>query len=132
MLGWFVYETKVVWQYFLISAAIAYLLGGTANRLENRGVPRGIAVALIFVMIIALLALALVLLIPQLVEQVKLFADDFPKYLNVVQGHAGKIHGWLKNLNLPGNVPAVSDQFVEGMQRASGAVLKNSANRAVG
>ncbi|MFH1538069.1 MAG: AI-2E family transporter [bacterium] len=132
VLGWFVYETKVVWEYFLVSLAIAYLLGGTVNRLESKGVPRAVAIAVIFIFIIAILAVALVLLIPQLIDQIKLFTDDFPKYLKVVQAHAEKAHRWLSGLNLPGDVPALSDQFIKSMQGASGSVLKNSANRLVG
>lgn len=132
VLGWFVYETQEVWEFFLISLAIAYLLGGPVNRLEARGVPRAIAVAVIFVLIIALLAVALVLLIPQLVEQIKLFAEDFPGYLEVVQKRAERVHRWLSDLNLPGDVPSVSDQFVKSMQEVSGSALKNSANWLVG
>ncbi|MEW5946609.1 MAG: AI-2E family transporter [bacterium] len=127
--AWFMYRTREIWEYFLISIAVAYLIGGPVSLIEKRNVPRTLAVVVVFVVLGALLAAALVLLIPPLLTQINTFTDDFPRYVSDVQSQVGRFERWLARTNIPGGTREVPNQILEGVQNASGALLKNSIDR---
>lgn len=74
---------------FLVGAAVAYFLDPVVRRLQQAGLPRLAAVALIFLALLAVLVLAAILLIPRMLSQtVQLFeaAPDILEQLRVFVG----------------------------------------------
>lgn len=66
---------------FLVAIALTPLV----VKLENRGVPRGIGVAGIVLVLVGVIALLLWLLIPPLVDQGQSFASDFDDYVEQIR-----------------------------------------------
>lgn len=66
----------------LAAAIIAYLLEGTINQLERRGVPRLLAVTIVFSGFLAVLIFLLLGLMPILSRQVTNFVQELPRMIN--------------------------------------------------
>ena len=66
----------------LAAAVIAYLLEGTVNQLQRRGLPRLVAVAIVFTLFLAVLIFLLLGLMPILSRQVTNFIQELPRMIN--------------------------------------------------
>lgn len=88
-----------IWLVFLLSDVLAILfvatllsaaLGPLVNAMHAKGVPRGLGVLVIFVVIFSVFTFAIMLLIPPLVEQYTQFTRAFPTYaerfISIIQG----------------------------------------------
>jgi len=69
---------------FLVAAILAYIGDPWVDRLEKR-MPRGVAVALVFVLIMGAIVAALMLLVPLLQQQLASFYDRLPQYIDRIQ-----------------------------------------------
>ena len=69
----------------LASLVVAYLLEGIVRKLEHWGLPRLLAVTLVFVLFFAGLLLVFFALIPVLVNQITQLVDELPKILSTSQ-----------------------------------------------
>jgi predicted PurR-regulated permease PerM len=74
----------------IVAATIANALAPLANFL-SRHMPRGIAVAVIFLCLVAAAALVGWLIIPPLMSQASQFIDQFPKRLDSIKQHINQI-----------------------------------------
>jgi len=70
---------------FVVGGVIAYLGNPVCDRLEHHGVPRGLSVALVFLVFFAVLITALVLVVPLLQDQIVQLAENIPDWLKWVQ-----------------------------------------------
>jgi predicted PurR-regulated permease PerM len=93
-----VYTTRAVLVRVLIALFIAVSLDPAVRALTRRGVRRGVAVALIFLITSGLVAAFLVSVIPAMVHQFQALVDDFPGYLASLQERSARFR-------------ALSDQF---------------------
>lgn len=73
----------------VVAAVLAVGLDPAVRRLERLKVPRGWAVALIFLAAIAFVALFASLVVPPLAREVRELADDIPGYLNRLRTQRG-------------------------------------------
>jgi predicted PurR-regulated permease PerM len=73
---------------FIAGALLAYVGDPWADRLETRGLPRTVAVIVVFAALFTVLTLAILLLIPLLGRQLTVFALKLPEYLAWLQQHA--------------------------------------------
>jgi len=85
--GWLVYLLAPVITPFAISAGLAYLGDPLVDRLEQVSVwrwkvGRTLAVAVVFVLILTLLSSVLLVVVPLLIEQVRLLIERFPQWIN--------------------------------------------------
>ncbi len=69
---------------FLLALIIVYLFRGPVAFLERRGMKRGLAVGLCYLGGLIALGAASVFIIPPIVDQVREFARDFPRYYDEV------------------------------------------------
>lgn len=74
--GWLVWAGRGIWFPVSIALVIAMVLDPTVDRLENRGCPRGLATALVFLSFITVVVLAVVLLSPGISTQASAMAGD--------------------------------------------------------
>jgi putative permease len=65
-----------------ISLLVAAALSGPTRALERRRVPRGLAVPLLYLALLAVVSVAGYLVVPPLFEQVARFAEEAPDYLD--------------------------------------------------
>jgi predicted PurR-regulated permease PerM len=85
-----VYTVRAILVRILIALFIAVSLDPAVRLLARRGMRRGIAVTLIFLLAAALAAGFLISVIPPLVTQGRNLADDLPGYLTRLQGRSSQ------------------------------------------
>lgn len=66
---------------FFISILVAVSLSRPVNWLEERGIPRGLGIALIYLLLIAGLVILAFILIPMVIQQVQLLIKQFPNFV---------------------------------------------------
>jgi predicted PurR-regulated permease PerM len=91
--GWLIYLLAPVITPFAISAVLAYLGDPFVDRLEKFSigrlkVNRTVAVSIVFVLMLALLTIMLLIVIPLLVDQVRLLTNLFPEWIEWFSGTA--------------------------------------------
>jgi predicted PurR-regulated permease PerM len=86
-------ELKTVLLLFFVAVLFAAALSRPAAVLERRGVPRGLAVALVQALGILIVAALLWFVVPPLVGQLATFADRLPSYVDRVHQLRGRYDG---------------------------------------
>ncbi|GED21922.1 AI-2E family transporter [Halomonas halmophila] len=82
---WFFISIEPVLMPFFVSMVLAYLGDPLADRLEERGLSRRLAVSVVFLLLILVISLSLVLVIPVLGRQLGQFIESIPAILGWVQ-----------------------------------------------
>lgn len=95
--GWLVYLLAPVITPFAISAALAYLGDPFVDRLEKFSLGRWtlgrtLAVSIVFVLMLSFLTIVLLIVVPLLVEQIRLLVQLFPKW---IEWFSAKALPWL-------------------------------------
>lgn len=106
-----------------VSIVIAYLLNPIVRFLNQRGVPRGVAVLAIYFSFIALSALLLTKLIPAFIVQMKEFGERLPDIVRVYQRWLNEIHE--HKYDLPDSLRASVDQALFRLEQKSTAFFAN-------
>lgn len=86
---------------FILAFAFAYILNPVVNRLEARGMKRGLAVAVIFVPAFAAVALALIFGVPALIQQIGTLVEKAPEALQRGVEWIQGLRGRLQNSRIP-------------------------------
>jgi predicted PurR-regulated permease PerM len=98
---WYIYATRVIWPPITAAFLIAVVLDPLVDRLENRGWPRGIATAAIFLIFFGSLMLVAMYAVPVLIAQSKdvsrqlsgMFLDPFrPNLVRPAQEILHRLH----------------------------------------
>jgi predicted PurR-regulated permease PerM len=76
-----VWPLRVLFAPVALALVVVYLLNPLVNRLERRGVKRGLGVAIIYVAFVAVVAVGLSLLVPIIARQIGGFIDNLPNYV---------------------------------------------------
>jgi len=89
--GWLVYLLAPVITPFAISAVLAYLGDPLVDRLEKFSIKRWkvgrtLAVSIVFVLMLSLLTVVLLILIPLLIDQIRLLIHLFPRWIEWFSG----------------------------------------------
>ncbi|GBF10077.1 AI-2E family transporter [Tepidibacillus sp. HK-1] len=92
---------------FFISVIISYLLHPIVTKLHQRGVPRSIAVLLIYVVFFGSLAIILFHAFPLMITQMKELSEYLPNMVS-------KLEGWLENIRHNHEYP-IPDSFQDGI-----------------
>ena len=74
----------VLWP-LAIAGVSAYLLDPVVEWLSKRGIPRGRAVILVFVLAVVLLIALMMSIVPAVISEVRVLVDRIPKYAQTVQ-----------------------------------------------
>lgn len=99
IVGLFASRLTLVIAYFLIAAAICYLINPFVDMLERRRVPRSISIMFIFILFVSSVTVALNLLIPPIQSEIKDLAGNFPKYSKIAMHYWDTIterYGWVR------------------------------------
>jgi predicted PurR-regulated permease PerM len=79
-IGWLVWLLSPILMPFMLAAVFAYLGDPLVDRLERLRIGRGLAAAIVFLVMLLVVALALVLLVPLVQRQVARFIAALPAY----------------------------------------------------
>ncbi|TRD16673.1 AI-2E family transporter [Palleronia caenipelagi] len=93
---------------FILGAAIAYLLDPIADRLQEKGLSRALAVAIISVIVTVIFVGLILLVIPTLISQLAALSNRVAELIDKAPLLVGHAQSWLV-----ANVPFVAERFPE-------------------
>jgi len=105
---------------FLVSVVIALLLNPLVRMVRRMHVPRGLAVAMVFLSFLGVVAAAIVLLIPPIQEQINTIRANLPLYTDQAQRQVQKLQGFFDSNSI--------DVDVQERAAAAFAAIKGWAN----
>ncbi len=134
---WFAAHIPRTISIFLIAAFIAFGVQPIVGRLERR-MPKPLAVAIVFVGLLALIAIFLVIVVPLAISQTQLLAANIPAYAGTAQDWMtqaeNSLQRFLPTLKLPaygvgtGHIGATqTSSFISGAVASLGAIALNTA-----
>ncbi|MEO9170335.1 MAG: AI-2E family transporter [Candidatus Baltobacteraceae bacterium] len=86
---------------FLIAAFIAFGVQPVARNLENRGISKPLAIAIVFAVLLILIAVGLVVIVPLTIGQMQVLVTNIPNYVATVQTWLSGMEGWMQS-HIPG------------------------------
>jgi predicted PurR-regulated permease PerM len=98
---------------FIVGLLLAYLLDPLVERFARLGVPRWLAVLLVYVLAIGVVALAIALTVPPLVRQVATFADQLPTIVRQIQYQLDHLNQLYDRFGLPAEIRSLANQIVK-------------------
>jgi predicted PurR-regulated permease PerM len=107
----------------LASFLVAFLLGPLVDRLEGRGVPRLLAILLLYLTILGALTGGALLLIGPLTTQVQGLSTTLPTLLSSESDAQTQIDQFLRQIGLPVSVAALRDQLAGNLTSAGSSLL---------
>ena len=117
--AWFTYSIREILITAFLALIIAAAIHGPVASLERRGLPRLLAVALTYVLLIVIVGAMLALVIPPLVAQVRELATDLPAILDDL---AARLRPLLQAVGQPSDGSGLIDMIV-GQLGSVGGVL---------
>lgn len=124
---WVIVNTWQVWLLAFTALIIAAAILPAARFGERRGIPRGVTVLVVYVVVAGVFALMGRLLWPALSEQGKQFMENLPTLIENVKGWVGDIEYYLGSWGA--SLPSAKPDNVGGM---AGAVVANTLKATAG
>lgn len=119
-LGVFIYNVSDILFPFVTGLLIAYLFDPIADKLDKRGVGRGIAAGFIVVTFFTILAVASVLLGPILMDQISYLVDSLPDYIEDIKNEfIPRLEHILYEIN-----PDIVENAKEQSENSTGEITK--------
>src|SRR5579859_4832453 len=107
----------------LASFLVAFLLGPLVDRLEKRGLPRLLAILLLYLTILGALAVGAALLIGPLTAQLQDLVKTLPTLFASQSGAQAEIDRFFQQQGIPLNVAALRQQLTDAVTSASSSLL---------
>jgi predicted PurR-regulated permease PerM len=102
---------------FVVGLLFVYLLDPAVEWLGRIGLPRGVAILLVYAVAVVLVAVAIVLAIPPLIEQVGQFFGDTPKLAALIQDQLARFRQAYEGLDIPPEIRAAIDRSLAQIGR---------------
>ncbi|MBI5467479.1 MAG: AI-2E family transporter [Candidatus Kerfeldbacteria bacterium] len=111
----FLYQVREVLAIVFVSLVLAAAIDPSITRLEHRGIPRAVGIAVMYIALLALLSLIVILLVPLVADQLSQFTKAFPqlyaKGFSLFQGNEAVVQGLQNGLD---SLNAAAGQITKG------------------
>jgi predicted PurR-regulated permease PerM len=102
---------------------LIFLLGPVVDRLQQRGLPRAVAILLIYLTIIVGLVVAGVLLVGPLTTQLQDVTKNIPNLTDTSNGAVSQIDAFFQSRGIPFQIESIQNQVVGYITNASASLL---------
>lgn len=123
----FILRVRGVLSPFILGAVITYILEPPVSGLERWGLPRGLAIILIYLLVIAAIALTVAWLVPAALAELNGLAQSLPSYTRQAEELGLSLQRFYARLSLPESVRSTLDQSISnaevGLLRVIGATI---------
>lgn len=113
---------------FLVCVVIALLLNPLVRALRRVHVPRGIAVATVFLSFIGAVAAAIILLIPPIQSQIAAIRDNLPLYTDQAQRQAQNLQAFFDRNGIRVDVQAKADATLQAIRSWASDLSANAVS----
>ncbi|MEA2537429.1 MAG: hypothetical protein QOF11_1663 [Chloroflexota bacterium] len=97
---------------FVVGLLLAYLLDPLVERFARMGLPRWLAVLLVYAITIAIVVAAMAIAIPPLVQQVATFTTELPDIVRLIQYQLDHLNELYDRIGLPVELRTLADSIV--------------------
>lgn len=115
----FAYIIRDILLMVFISIIFAALIEPVVNLLESKKIPRGVGVVLIYIALLFFIYLTIRLLIPPIVEQIALLAQNFPNLWSRIVENFDSIQQYSEEQGLYNNIQSSLESLQKGLQQAA-------------
>lgn len=119
----FLYLVRDVLAVLFVSLVFAAALNPSIDALQRKKIPRTVGALLVFILILGLFSLSLILLIPPIVEQVGLLAENFPQYYDRILKEFQNLRDFSTQHGLTQNIERSFETIQGGLSQATGGVF---------
>jgi len=113
---------------FLVSVVIALLLNPLVRGLRKLHVPRGLAVATVFLSFIGAVAAAIVLLIPPIQNQIQAIRGNLPLYTDQAQRQVQNLQAFFERNGIHVDVQAKADSSLQAIKSWAAGLSGNAVS----
>lgn len=100
---------------FVVGLLLVYLLDGPVRFLTRVGLPRALAILIVYVVVGFLVVEFLDLMLTPLVDEIRRFIDDFPQLAAQFEAQVGRLRTFYTGLEIPDAVREWLDAAIAGM-----------------
>jgi predicted PurR-regulated permease PerM len=97
---------------FVVGLLLAYLLDPLVERFARVGMPRWLAVLLVYAITVAIVAFAIAIAIPPLVQQIATFTAELPDIVQAIQFQLDHLNALYDRIGLPVELRTIADSIV--------------------
>jgi predicted PurR-regulated permease PerM len=97
---------------FVVGLLLAYLLDPLVERFARVGLPRWLAVLLVYAITVAVVGFALAIAIPPLVQQIATFTTELPDIVKLIQYQLNHLNELYDRIGLPPELRTIADSIV--------------------
>jgi predicted PurR-regulated permease PerM len=97
---------------FVVGLLLAYLLDPLVERFARVGLPRWLAVLLVYAITVGVVALALAIALPPLVQQIATFTIELPDIVKLIQYQLDHLNELYDRIGLPAELRTIADSIV--------------------
>ena len=116
-----VYQVRSIVALVAIAGFVAIALGPAVDLLARLKVPRGLAIVAVYAAVLLVIFTIGLLLVPPVVDQVDLVADDVPAYIEQIRGNA-TLREYDDKYDVTGKLQAQAEQLPSRLGDAAGAL----------
>ena len=97
---------------FVVGLLLAYLLDPLVERFARVGLPRWLAVLMVYAITVAIVGFALAIAIPPLVQQIATFTTELPDIIKLIQYQLNHLNELYDRIGLPPELRTFADSIV--------------------
>jgi predicted PurR-regulated permease PerM len=97
---------------FVVGLLLAYLLDPLVERFARIGLPRWLAVLVVYAISVGIVGLALAIAIPPLVQQIATFTTELPDIVKLIQYQLDHLNELYDRVGLPPELRTIADSIV--------------------
>ena len=122
---WLIHALASVLLMLVFAIILAYLVAPMVEWSHRRGVPRGLSIGLVYLILIGSFTTAAIVLLPHLGNQISQFSRQAPIYLTTARGRAQGLHFLYKKYDVPAGVKDAINNSAENIFNMATGYLKN-------
>ena len=110
---------------FLVGAVVSLIINPLVTLLQRGGIPRGIAIGVVFIAFFAALGGSVALLVRPVSDQVVAFEQDMPRLIDSANSELERFQGWLDDRGVDVQIKRPGETALETLQTS---VLRGSGD----
>jgi len=128
---YFLYRVKIIFIPFILAFFIAYLLNPLVHYVENKKVPRGLAILLVYMVVFCVVTSVMVFGVPFIVEEFNRLGNVIPRLTTEIRGIITDIEGSYSRFKLPQGIRDEIDERIKQGEALLTSVIRAAADSLV-
>jgi len=124
LLFWLIYLLRSILIPFTMGFVLAYILAPLVQMMENRQIPRGIAIIISYIAFLGLITIFIFYAIPLLLKDLNQLVELIPSYIQSIQEALGQMQDGYSRVPLPEGVRQLIDEAIIRLEQMSLSIIQ--------